>query len=157
MLDVTIIFKSGQSINFSCATFSTNIAKNTGDLVGYSFEQAWELCALSSRLGRQIGVLVNRQGKAEYVLLGTATGLVIPPLGRYRLGTGRLRGLGLLHTHLSGEEISQEDLMDLLFLRLDFLAVLIPDKNGTPKYYQYSHLMPDPGQSKPYYVSGLLD
>lgn len=40
MLDVTIIFKSGQSINFSCATFSTNIAKNTGDLVGYSFEQA---------------------------------------------------------------------------------------------------------------------
>ncbi len=124
---------------------------------GYSFEQAWELCALSSRLGRQIGVLVNRQGKAEHVLLGTATGLVIPPLGRYRLGTGRLRGLGLLHTHLSGEEISQEDLMDLLFLRLDFLAVLIPDKSGTPKYYQYSHLMPDPGQSKPYYVSGLLD
>lgn len=40
MLDVTIIFKSGQSINFSCATFSTNVAKNTGELVGYSFEQA---------------------------------------------------------------------------------------------------------------------
>ena len=123
---------------------------------GYSLEQAWELCALSGRLGRQIGLLINRQGKVEHVLLGTATGLVIPPLGRSRLGTGRLRGLGLLHTHLSGEELSQEDLMDLLFLRLDFLAVLIPDKSGTPQYYQYSHLMPDPGQDRPYYVSGLL-
>ncbi len=40
MLDVTVIFKSGQSINFSCATFSTNVNKNTGELVGYSFEQA---------------------------------------------------------------------------------------------------------------------
>ena len=123
---------------------------------GYSLEQAWELCTLSSSLGRQIGLLINRQGKVEYVILGTATGLVIPALSRFRLGQGRLRGLGLLHTHLAEEEISQEDLMDLLFLRLDFLSILLTDKNGSPKHYQYSHLMPDPANSQPYYVSPVL-
>ncbi len=91
------------------------------------------------------------------VILGTASRLVIPVLGRSRLGQGRLRGLGLLHTHLGGEEIDQEDLMDLLFLRLDFLAVLGVDKNCAPCSFQYSHLVPNQGpeakHNEPYYVS----
>ena len=123
----------------------------------YSSEQAWELCELSGRLNRQIGLLINRQGRVELVILGTASRLFIPALGRSRLGQGRLRGLGLLHTHLGGEEIDQEDLMDLLFLRLDFLAVLGVDKNCSPSSFQYSHLMPakepDPEHNDPYYVS----
>ena len=123
----------------------------------YSSEQAWELCALSGRLNRQIGLLINRQGRVELVILGTASRLFIPVLGRSRLGQGRLRGLGLLHTHLGGEEIDQEDLMDLLFLRLDYLAVLGVDKNCAPSSFQYSHLMPvhdpDSDNDAPYYVS----
>ncbi len=123
---------------------------------GFSIEQARELCSLSRRLGRQIGLLINRQGKPEYVILGTAAGLLIPPLGRSRLGQSRLRGLGLLHTHLSDDDISQEDLMDLLFLRLDFLSVLQADKTGAPRFFQYSHLLPAPGTESPYYLSPAL-
>ncbi|NTV46183.1 MAG: GTPase HflX, partial [Chlorobiales bacterium] len=37
-----------------------------------------------------------------------------------------MRGLRLVHTHLKGEPISDDDLNDLLLLRLDLLAVIYP-------------------------------
>ena len=88
--------------------------------------------------------------------MGSATALLIPALGRSRLGQSRLRGLGLLHTHLAGEEISQEDLMDLLFLRLDYLSVLQAGRNGEPAFFQYSYLMPSLESEEPYYISRAL-
>lgn len=111
---------------------------------GYSSEQAHELAALSRLLSRQLGLIVDRQGKVEMVLVGDATSILIPQLPRARSGAGRLRGLRLLHTHLSPAGLSHEDLMDLLFLRLDSIGVLTVDEYGAPMRFQHAHLLPEP-------------
>ena len=53
-----------------------------------------------------------------------------------------MRGLRLLHTHLNAELLSQEDLMDMLFLRLDFVCVLTVSPHGEPMQWQYANLLP---------------
>ncbi|WP_301097964.1 GTPase HflX, partial [uncultured Desulfovibrio sp.] len=54
----------------------------------------------------------------------------------------RLRGLRLLHTHLSPEGLTEEDLMDLLFLRLDAIIALCVDPEGGPVRWQAATLAP---------------
>lgn len=66
---------------------------------GYTTEQARELAALSRSTGRQIGLLINRQGRPAMVLVGDTSSILIPELARSREGAGRLRGLRFLHTH----------------------------------------------------------
>ena len=79
---------------------------------------------LSLDIRRQIGLLVNRQGAVELVLIGTEKGLLIPDLKDYPLGRKRLRGLRLIHTHLKQEPLTEDDLTDLRLLRLDLIAAL---------------------------------
>ena len=99
-------------------------------------------------------MLIDRRGKVHLVLAGNAERILIPALGSGN-SQGRLRGLRLLHTHLSDEGLSQEDLMDLLFLRLDAMAVLCVGDEGQPRYVQYAQL--DPArQDPPYQLSPLL-
>ncbi len=121
---------------------------------GYSTEQARELAALSRSLGRQIGLILDRQGRVTIIILGDAGGasILIPELPRGRDGLGRLRGVRLLHTHLNNESLTQEDLMDLLFLRLDSIAVLTVDEWGAPVHVQHAHLLPQQADT-PYRVS----
>jgi GTPase len=80
---------------------------------------------LSADIRRQIGILVNRSGMVEYVIVGDEKGLVIPDLRDYPLGKRTLRGLRLIHTHLRNERITEDDLTDLSLLRLDLLAALL--------------------------------
>lgn len=54
----------------------------------------------------------------------------------------RLRGLRLLHTHLSPEGLTEEDLMDLLFLRLDAIIALSVNPEGEPVRWQAATLAP---------------
>lgn len=108
---------------------------------GYTPEQAKELGALSRLISRQIGLLIDRQGKPELTIVGDAHGILIPTLARER-STGRLRGIRLLHTHLTDTKLSNEDLMDLLFLRLDSIGVLSVDEFGSPLHFQSAHLLP---------------
>ena len=122
---------------------------------GYSIEQARELCALSRVLGRQIGLLIDRQGKVETVILGEPGSILIPALARGRSGAGRLRGVRLLHTHLTQDPLTQEDLMDLLFLRLDSVGVLTVHEWGDPVSFQSAHLLPGEG-AQPYRVHEML-
>lgn len=105
-------------------------------------EQARTLCQLSTELNRQIGLLVHRSGQIEMVIVGTFSGIMIPQLSSVRASGGRLRGLRLIHTHLAGEDISDEDLMDLLFLRLDLLSVL-KVQEGLPERLYCAHLIPN--------------
>lgn len=105
-------------------------------------EMARTLSDLSFQFNRQIGVLIHRSGKVESVIVGDFSGIMIPQLGNIRTAGARLRGLRLVHTHLSGEEISDEDLMDLLFLRLDLLSVLKVRNNGLPDALYSVHLLP---------------
>jgi GTPase len=109
---------------------------------------ARSLCQISYELNRQIGLLIHRSGKIETVIVGTFSGIMIPPLSLIRSTGGRLRGLRLVHTHLAGEEISDEDLMDLLFLRLDMLSVLQVTDEGLPGLLFSSHLLPNTIEGK---------
>jgi GTP-binding protein HflX len=105
------------------------------------------LCGLSAELNRQIGLLLQRSGKVEAVIVGDFKGIVIPSLSHIS-SQGRLKGLRLVHTHLAGEDISDEDLMDLLFLRLDMLSVLKVDDSGLPEKLYSAHLLPDARDGK---------
>ncbi len=106
-------------------------------------EMARALAELSFELNRQLGMLINRSGKVEMLIVGDYAQIVIPSLGNIRAAGGRLRGLRLVHTHLGGEAISEEDLMDLLFLRLDLLSMLEVGKDGLPRLLQTVHLLPE--------------
>jgi GTP-binding protein HflX len=105
-------------------------------------EMARTLCELSFELNRQIGLLIHRSGMVENVIVGNHSQIVIPPLGSVRTSGGRLRGLRLVHTHLAGEDISDEDLMDLLFLRLDLISVIKVGADGLPERMYSAHLLP---------------
>jgi len=93
-------------------------------------EVSRSLTELSSEIRRQIGILIDRQGKVYKVLVGDARSILIPKLSGWRVGVGRLRGLRLVHTHLKDEPLSQEDLSDLALLRLDLVASIGVDQNG---------------------------
>jgi GTP-binding protein HflX len=105
-------------------------------------ELARELTVLSVELNRQVGILLNRAGQVELVIVGDHKGLLIPALTGFRSAGGRLKGLRLVHTHLAGEEISQDDLMDLLFLRLDLLTMIKAQPDGLPERLYSAHLVP---------------
>jgi len=94
-------------------------------------------------LNRQIGLLIDRKGKIDAVILGDDQSIVIPPLSQDRAGLGRLKGLRLLHTHLKGEPISEEDKMDLALLRLDMVTVIAINKYGQAQWLYTAHLLPD--------------
>ncbi len=105
-------------------------------------EMARTLCELSFELNRQIGVLIHRSGEIEQVIVGDHSGLMIPKLTQTRATGGRLRGLRLVHTHPGGEDLTDEDLMDLLFLRLDLISALKITEEGLPENLYSAHLLP---------------
>jgi GTP-binding protein HflX len=82
------------------------------------------------------------------VVVGDALRICIPELPRAREGAGRLRGLRLLVTHLTPDLVRQEDIMDMLFLRLDSVCVLTVDSRGQPLQCQHAHLLPPNPEGK---------
>jgi GTP-binding protein HflX len=105
-------------------------------------EFARQLSEASHEIHRQVGVLVNRNGYVEHVIVGNARSIVLPDLKRVRLGAERFRGLRCLHTHLSGEELTQDDLTDLALLRLDLMAAIDVRSDGLPGLVRAAHLLP---------------
>lgn len=98
---------------------------------------------ISNETGRQVGVLLDRKGYVEYVMVGTAKGIEMPDFGRVRVGTDRFRGLRCVHTHLQGEKLTQDDLTDLALLRLDLMSIVQVDRNsGLPGLVYSAHLLP---------------
>ena len=105
-------------------------------------ELARHLTETSRRLGRQVGVLLGRDGIIRNVILGDAHRLDLPDVGRLRGGIGRFRGLRLVHTHLRGEPLTQDDLNDLALLRLDLVAAIETLPDGLPGRVELAHLAP---------------
>ncbi len=117
-----------------------------------SAEVARLLTQLSDETRRQIGILVGRRGSIETVIVGDQKGLTIPDLSRSRTGILRLRGLRLIHTHLQGEPLTEDDLTDLALLRLDMMVALTVSRNGHPGLIYSAHLLPDNREKKAWEV-----
>jgi GTP-binding protein HflX len=98
---------------------------------------------LSHEMKRQVGVLIDRKGHVEHVIVGDASKIVLPAQARSRLAESRFNGLRCLHTHLRGEPLTQDDLTDLALLRLDLMAVIDVDpKTGLPGLVKAAHILP---------------
>jgi GTP-binding protein HflX len=98
---------------------------------------------LSHETGRQIGVLLNRKGQVEYVMVGDAKRIWMPDFKRVRVGADRFRGLRCIHTQLRGEKLTQDDLTDLALLRLDLMVTIdVDQKTGLPNLVHAAHLLP---------------
>lgn len=108
----------------------------------------------SRETGRQVGALVHRSGQVDYVIVGDATRLMLPDIGRLRAAEGRFRGLRLVHTHLHGEPLTKDDLVDLVRLRLDLVAALLLAPDGEPRGIQFAHNFPAEEGEKPYRIVG---
>jgi len=87
-------------------------------------------------------VLVHRSGQVDYVVVGDAGKLMLPDIGRLRAADGRFRGLRLVHTHLRGEPLTRDDLVDLVRLRLDLVAAIQIGHGGEARSMVYAHNIP---------------
>ncbi len=106
-------------------------------------EFARQMSELSYETGRQLGALIDRKGYVEYVIVGDARRIELPDFRRVRVATDRFRGLRCVHTHLRGEELTQDDLTDLALLRLDLMAAIDVDTHtGLPGVVRAAHLLP---------------
>jgi len=98
---------------------------------------------ISLETGRQIGVLLNRKGQVEYVMVGNAKQIEMPDFGRSRVAKERFRGLRCIHTHLQDEKLTQDDLTDLALLRLDLMSIVqVEAGTGLPGMVYSAHLVP---------------
>ena len=113
------------------------------------------LSEASRQTGRQVGALVHRSGQVDYVVVGDAQRLFLPDIGRLRAAEGRFRALRLIHTHLHGEPLTRDDLVDLVRLRLDMVAALQLAPDGTPRGIVYAYNTPPPS-SPPYREVGPI-
>jgi GTP-binding protein HflX len=106
-------------------------------------ELARHLTGVSLETHRQIGVLLDRKGGVQAVMVGDARKLDLPDVGRARAGSHRLRGLRLVHTHLHGEPLTRDDHTDLALLKLDLIAAIEVLGDGLPGRLHYAHLLPE--------------
>jgi GTP-binding protein HflX len=93
----------------------------------------------------------------EYVVVGNDHSILIPDLARFRSGAGRLKGLRCIHTHLHGEPLSQEDVIDLALLKLDLMVCLLLDGRGVPADIYYAHILPKNNSGRSWAVEHIPD
>lgn len=108
-------------------------------------ELARFMAEISRAIRRQVGVLIDRRGRIQHVVVGNNQSLFLPDLGRNRAGRGRFRGLRLIHTHIQGEGLSRDDLTDLSLLRLDLVGVIQVSAEGDAESIELGHLLPPSG------------
>ncbi len=115
-----------------------------------TLDVARECADLTFETRRQIGLLVNRQGQIESVIIGNGQELEIPNLSRTRSGLRLLRGVRLVHTHLKNQPLTQDDLTDLALLRLDLIVALGVGKSGGLQDVYVAHNVPNSTHEQSY-------
>ena len=113
------------------------------------------LADASRETKRQVGALVHRSGEVDYVIVGDASALMLPDIGRLRAAEGRFRALRLVHTHLFNEPLTRDDLTDLTRLRLDLVAAILLNPTGEPQRMTWAYNTPTfEGRGQPFSVAG---
>ncbi len=112
---------------------------------------------ISKEISRQVGLLINRRGLVEYVVVGERGKIEIPPLATERVGRARFRGVRFIHTHLDGELLSKEDLTDLAILQLDLVAALTRRRGETAEVIHVGHLIPEDKKGRAWEFLGPMD
>lgn len=110
------------------------------------------LVSLSHETGRQIGLLINRDGRIEVVMIGDAHQILIPETPGYKAVPGRLRGLRCVHTHLDDSPLTRDDLTDLALLRLDLMTSVSVRPDGRPGFIYTASIKTDPSSQPPYEI-----
>src|SRR6185369_8524797 len=88
-------------------------------------------------------------------IVGHASGLMLPDIGRLRAAEGRFRALRLVHTHLFNEPLTRDDLTDLTRLRLDLVAAILLNPVGEPQRMTWAYNTPTfEGKGQPFAVAG---
>jgi len=100
------------------------------------------LTELSRVTRRRIGLLVDRRGAIDKVIVGDAHRVFLPDLGARRAGAARFRGLRLVLSNLGPEGLTEDDLTDLALLQLDAVISIRVLDDGLPGEVQYAYLLP---------------
>ncbi len=101
-------------------------------------------------------MLIHRSGEVDYVVVGDAGKLMLPDIGRLRAAEGRFRGLRLVHTHVRGEPLTRDDLVDLVRLRLDLVCAIQISPRGEVRSMHYAYNIPAETGEVPYREVGPL-
>jgi GTP-binding protein HflX len=102
-----------------------------------------------------VGALVHRSGSVDVVVVGDASRIMLPDIGRLRAAQGRFRALRLVHTHLFHEPLTRDDLTDLTRLRLDLVAAIQLSPDGEPRSFTWAYNVPTRSPNDPtYHVEG---
>lgn len=122
-----------------------------------STELTRDVVLISNEIRRQIGLLINRKGKVACVLVGDHHQIFIPAVVAQRVAPGRLAGLRCVHTHLKPDPLSQDDLTDLVLLRLDMMATITMTSDGRPNQILAAHILPGENETQPYALMPPID
>ena len=108
-----------------------------------------EMSQISHAMRRQVGLLVNRQGRITHVIVGTYQQIFLPDTDDYRAAPERLKGLRCVHTHLSEEPLTTDDPTDLALLRLDLMVAVTVTADGAPHRLHVAHISPSTDAAAP--------
>ncbi len=109
-----------------------------------------ECAELTFETRRQLGLMIDRRGQIDSVIIGNDHELVIPYLSRTRSGLRLLRGVRLVHTHLNNQPLTQDDLTDLALLRLDLIMAIGVGKTGGLQDVYVAYNAPSSAQGHAY-------
>lgn len=117
-------------------------------------EVARAMCSFCDETGRMIALLVDRRGNVDHVVVGEATRIYLPEIGRLRAGEGRLRGLRLLvvkpaskhaNTEISNRQtltLDSDLVTDLEKLKLDAVVQIEALDSGLTGRAVWASLLP---------------
>lgn len=100
------------------------------------------LLDISEQINRRVGVLIDRRGQVQDVVVGSAERIYLPDLGRARAGAARLRGVRWVQTQFHQAALHKDDLTDLGKLRLDYSLTCAEGPGGDLQLVA-AHLVPD--------------
>ena len=114
------------------------------------------MCERSLEIGRNVGVLLDRRGYVEWVLVGTHQKVFLPDLGSRRAGRQHFRGLRLAYATLH-DGLTRDVLTDLALLRLDYVTAIKAGPHGVPGSVYGAHLLPGDTSYHPWRTEEFAD